>query len=209
MGSTLSASILRNYLPEFSTPHSTPFTRVSTENDLLGAVDTIAQPFPILRADRPALLVSSTSWTPDEDFAVLLKALTIYDTKAKVAGGKLPKVLTIVTGKGPDKEKYMEQVQKLQGDDDLEIPTWTHVRLISHWLEASDYPLLLGGSYNFTECHAKSDDLSYRFSRLRYLTALQLFWHRPPHESRRYVRMRLACVCAQFRLVRFAKTRIF
>ncbi|CAM9375194.1 unnamed protein product [Heterosigma akashiwo] len=78
---------------------------------------------------RPLLLVSSTSWTPDEDFGVLLRALAAAD-------GRLGRPLVVcVTGKGPQKEMY----ERLIGGmvlKDVEIHTL--------WLEPEDYPLFLG-----------------------------------------------------------------
>lgn len=50
-----------------------------------------------LRPDRPALVVSSTSWTPDEDFGVLLDALDKYEA-ACVKDDLLPRVVVCITG---------------------------------------------------------------------------------------------------------------
>ena len=59
---------------------------------------------------RPWLLVSSTSWTPDEDFGILLRALEMLDGEvgrldAEGMGG-FPGVVCVVTGKGPEKDMY-------------------------------------------------------------------------------------------------------
>ena len=87
------------------------------------------------------MIVSSTSWTEDEDFSILLDALTIYEQRARAAGGRLPRVLMFVTGKGPLRELYMRKARSLQ---DGEGDPWQWVRVISAWLEPGDYPLLLG-----------------------------------------------------------------
>lgn len=102
---------------------------------------------PQLRDDRPALVVSSTSWTPDEDFGILLKALEGYESRARAVNGatdldgqwRLPRVLVIITGRGPLRKRYMDQVKLIQERD-----SWKWVRCINLWLEAADYPILLG-----------------------------------------------------------------
>src|SRR5437763_12280973 len=60
------------------------------------------------RNDRPILIVSSTSWTADEDFSILLKAARIYDEMAgkSKSSGMFPKLVFVITGKGPLKDKY-------------------------------------------------------------------------------------------------------
>lgn len=113
--------------------------------------------FPAPRPGRPALVVSSTSWTPDEDFGLLLDALKLYEAAARrrdrevlegVPGASaLPKVLVVVTGKGPLRDKYMREVEKLQNARDMadgKQEGWKWVRCISLWLKAEDYPVFLG-----------------------------------------------------------------
>jgi beta-1,4-mannosyltransferase len=88
-----------------------------------------------LVADRPRLIVSSTSWTPDEDFAVLLDAAVQYDALATTTALHLPQLLLVITGKGPQKAMYEARIAALQ---------LTRVRIITAWLHIDDYPLLLG-----------------------------------------------------------------
>ncbi|EAU92942.2 beta-1,4-mannosyltransferase [Coprinopsis cinerea okayama7 len=172
---------LRGFLPKDDPPYSTPFTEIGVRQtsrspnraSTQGRVQIVSRPTspgvnalgdyteiraPSLRPDRPALLVSSTSWTPDEDFGILLQALSIYELRAREVnkeaskGTTLPKVLAIVTGKGPLKDRYMKEVSALQ-------ESWQWVRCISLWLEAEDYPILLGSADLGVSLHSSSSAL--------------------------------------------------
>jgi beta-1,4-mannosyltransferase len=92
---------------------------------------------PELRPKRPALLLSSTSWTADEDFSLLLTALDKYQA-AISSGMDLPKLLVIITGKGTLRRPFEEAVQE------RERSTWIDVCVRCHFLSAKDYPTLLG-----------------------------------------------------------------
>ena len=82
--------------------------------------------------------MSSTSWTPDEDFSVLLEALERFDTRtASGASPTLPFVVVVVTGKGPEKAKYLERIRKSR---------MSKVAVCTAWLEPEDYPILLGSA---------------------------------------------------------------
>jgi beta-1,4-mannosyltransferase len=92
-----------------------------------------------LRQDRPALLLSSTSWTADEDFSLLLTALDMYQETTTTSSGKnLPKLLVIITGKGSLRARFEKEVKK------REATTWRNVCVRCHFLPAKDYPTLLG-----------------------------------------------------------------
>ncbi|XP_017657116.1 chitobiosyldiphosphodolichol beta-mannosyltransferase isoform X2 [Nannospalax galili] len=72
---------------------------------------------------RPALLVSSTSWTEFEQLAL--------------SGDSLPSLVCVITGKGPLKEHYSHLISQKH---------FRHVQVCTPWLEAEDYPLLLGSA---------------------------------------------------------------
>lgn len=102
-----------------------------------------------LRPDRPALLVSSTSWTPDEDFGILLSALEGYEKRCG-SNPLLPDVVCVITGKGPLKAFYEKKVAEM---------TFKHVRIATMWLAIEDYPLLLGAADVGVCLHTSSSGL--------------------------------------------------
>jgi beta-1,4-mannosyltransferase len=105
------------------------------------------------RADRPALLVSSTSWTPDEDFGLLLAAAELYDSLAvrgRRAPAALPRLLVCVTGRGPQRAAFEARMRAL----DLR-----RVAFRTLWLDPGDYPLLLGSADLGVSLHASSSGL--------------------------------------------------
>lgn len=107
-----------------------------------------------LKNHRPALLISSTSWTEDEDFNILFGALKgtpitfqydylhyntffILDYEQQCLEEnlrELPDLICIITGKGLLKQYYCNKILKQQ---------WEHVTVITPWLKSEDYPKIL------------------------------------------------------------------
>nr|CAD7264716.1 unnamed protein product [Timema shepardi] len=105
---------------------------------------------PAFRTDRPGVVVSSTSWTQDEDFSILLAALEDYEEAKSAGSTSLPPLLCIITGKGPMKEHYRSLVSS---------KNWLHVKVVMPWLQPEDYPLLLGSADLGVSLHTSSSGL--------------------------------------------------
>jgi len=116
----------------------------------------------VLRPDRPALVVTSTSWTADEDFDMLIEGLGMYERAAREMNSKgeekgtgmLPKVVMLVTGRGENRDRYMERVIKLEVEEG-----WEWVRCRSVWLSSNAYPILLGSADLGISLHSSSSGL--------------------------------------------------
>ncbi|KAJ5567824.1 hypothetical protein N7535_007130 [Penicillium sp. DV-2018c] len=97
------------------------------------------------------VLVSSTSWTSDEDFSVLIDALLRYSEMATTTHTHLPEVLAIITGKGPQKEMYLEQITALEKRNKLQ-----KVTIRTAWLTVPDYAQLLASASLGVSLHTSS-----------------------------------------------------
>ena len=97
------------------------------------------------------LLVSSTSWTPDEDFSLLLEALKSYSELAITTHPHLPEILAIITGKGPQKADFIAQIKDLDAQGKLEM-----VDIRTAWLSNENYAGLLGAADLGVSLHMSS-----------------------------------------------------
>jgi beta-1,4-mannosyltransferase len=102
----------------------------------------------IPRPDRPAIVLSSTSWTEDEDFDLLLNALRHYDQSVinqydqdyeqmltETEANWLPKLICVITGKGPLKAHYEKKIETMN---------FEHIQIVLPWLSAEDYSKMIG-----------------------------------------------------------------
>jgi beta-1,4-mannosyltransferase len=103
-----------------------------------------------LHGGKRKLIVSATSWTPDEDFSLLLDALVTYSSITTVDSG-VPSILAIITGKGPQKEHYLSKIRQLNEEGKL-----ANVDITTAWLSMEDYASLLGAADLGISLHTSS-----------------------------------------------------
>ncbi|KAI0198906.1 glycosyltransferase family 33 protein [Astrocystis sublimbata] len=90
-----------------------------------------------IMAGATKLIVSSTSWTPDEDFSLLLDALVSY-AQSSSSSSQAPSILAIITGRGPQKAHYVARIASLVASGKLH-----NVQIATAWLSITDYAALL------------------------------------------------------------------
>ncbi|KAI3646815.1 hypothetical protein MP228_009743 [Amoeboaphelidium protococcarum] len=114
----------------YDKPASIP--RKLSDDDRRLLIDSLSQSIAELNQisqQNYRLIVSSTSWTADEDFGILLDALVLYDRMSSKDPQSLPPILAVITGKGPQREYYAAKIalMKLQ-----------RIKIVQAWLPSMD-----------------------------------------------------------------------
>ena len=89
-----------------------------------------------LKKERPLLLITSTSYTPDEDLGLLVQALRLYDENSNL---QLPEIILVVTGAGPLKKQFLAEFAEFNKEA-------KKVRIEAKWLEIDDYPKMVASA---------------------------------------------------------------
>jgi beta-1,4-mannosyltransferase len=89
-----------------------------------------------LGAARPPIVVCPTSWSPDEDFDLLLEALERTERHLTRAGEvTAPQLAVFLTGRGPLRQTFEARAARRN---------FKAVAVNTIWLEPEDYPKLIG-----------------------------------------------------------------
>lgn len=89
-----------------------------------------------LGAERPPIVVCPTSWSPDEDFDLLLEALERAERHLARAGDvTAPQLAVFLTGRGPLRATFEARAARRN---------FKAIAVKTIWLEPDDYPKLIG-----------------------------------------------------------------
>lgn len=166
---------IKEILPAFKSESEDRCDRSHTPEEQTDTQFTMTSENPphrvIARPNRPAIVLSSTSWTEDEDFDLLLDALQLYEERLRTLEAKsnpegchldghlkiipddsskdtyLPKLICVITGKGPLKAHYEEKISRME----LE-----HIKIVLPWLSAEDYIKMVGSCDVGISLHSSS-----------------------------------------------------
>jgi beta-1,4-mannosyltransferase len=89
-----------------------------------------------LAGGRPPIVVCPTSWSPDEDFDLLLEALERAERQlTRDSAVKTTQLVVFLTGRGPLRETFEARVARRN---------FTAIAVKTIWLEPAEYPRLIG-----------------------------------------------------------------
>ena len=89
-----------------------------------------------LGSAKPPIVVCPTSWTPDEDFDLLLEALERAERTLTRAGAvTTPQLVVFLTGRGALREAFEARAARRN---------FKAIAVKNVWLEPADYPMLIG-----------------------------------------------------------------
>lgn len=94
-------------------------------------------------ADELPIVITSTSWTPDEDFSLFFDALQQIDARKR-------RCTVVITGRGPLRAEYEERAHQM---------AFRNITLYFAWLHIEDYPRLLSLSTIGVSLHQSSSGL--------------------------------------------------